>query len=60
MEKFQDTLEYKDNRYQIAWPWKEEKPDLPTNKELALGRLNTLMNRIKHRPELIQKYDPVM
>lgn len=60
MEKFHDTLEYKDNRYQVTWPWKEDKPDLPTNKELALGRLNTLVNRMKHRPELLQKYDQVM
>ena len=60
MEKIQDTLEYKNNRYQVTWPWKEDKPDLPTNKELALGRLNTLINRMKHRPELLQKYDQVM
>ena len=46
MEKFQDTLEYKDNRYQAKWPWKEDKPDLPINKELALERLNTLVNRM--------------
>ncbi|MCG8044652.1 MAG: DUF1759 domain-containing protein [Candidatus Thiodiazotropha endolucinida] len=60
MEKFQDTLEYKDNRYQVTWPLKDDDPDLPTNKELALGRLNILVNRMKHKPELLRKYDQVM
>ena len=60
MEKFQDTLEYKDNRYQVMWLWKDDRPDLPTNKEFAIGRLNTLINCMKHRPALLQKYDQVM
>ena len=35
---FQDTLQYKDERYYVSWPWKYEYPPLPENRELAFGR----------------------
>ena len=44
----------------ITWPWKEEQPDLPDNRALALGRLKSLVSRMRNNPELIQKYDDII
>jgi len=57
---FLDTLKFEENRYQVTWPWKEDIPELPSNKELAIGRLKSCMNRIKKKPELLMKYDKVI
>ena len=39
LQQFNDTLKYEDGRYQVTWPWKEKNPELPINRELAVGRL---------------------
>ena len=44
----------------VTWPWKEERPDLPDNKALALGRLQSLVKKMKKNPQLIQKYDEII
>ena len=44
LQKFNDTVRFEDGRYQVTWPWKEECPSLPTNYELAMGRLRSLVN----------------
>ena len=51
LQKFNDTVRFEDGRYQVAWPWKEECPSLPTNYELAMGRLRSLVNRLTRNPE---------
>ncbi len=60
MEQFNDTLKFEDGRYHVTWPWKDENPDLPLNRELAVGRLKSVMSRLKHKPELLKKYDAVL
>lgn len=57
LERFNETLKYEQGRYTVKWPWKEESPDLPENRALALRRLKALVNRMKNNPDLIQKYD---
>ena len=42
------------------WPWKEDCPDLPENRALALGRLRSLVSQMKNSPVLIQKYDKII
>ena len=51
LQKFNDTVRFEDGRYQVTWPWKEEYPSLPTNYELAMGRLRSLVNRLTRNPE---------
>ena len=46
MADFQSTVMRKDNRYQLAWPWKREVV-LPENSELCIGRLKPLYKRLK-------------
>ena len=59
-KKFSETLQYKQGRYTVSWPWKEDQPDLPENRTLALVRLKSLVSRMKNNPELIQKYDDII
>ena len=44
LKKFSETLKYDQGRYSVTWPWKEDCPDLPENKALALGRLRSLVS----------------
>ena len=47
-ESFNDSLQYKDGRYHDSWPWKYEHPPLPENRELAFGRLKSLITKMKN------------
>lgn len=60
LSKFNETLRYENGRYTVTWPWKDENPDLPENRTLALGRLKSLVRRMKDNPDLIQKYDEII
>ena len=60
LKKFSEALKYDEGRYTVTWPWKEEQPDLPDNRALALGRLKSLVSRMRNNPELIQKYDDII
>ncbi|XP_060601995.1 uncharacterized protein LOC132755202 [Ruditapes philippinarum] len=59
-EDFTRTLKYENGRYQVKWPWKNECPDLPTNRDLALGRLKSTVNRMKNNPDILTKYHNVI
>ena len=60
LKKLSETLKYDEGRYIVTWPWKEEQPDLPDNRALALGRLKSLVSRMRNNPELLQKYDDII
>ena len=59
-EIFKDTLTFENGRYQVTWPWREECPDLPSNHELAMGRLRSFVSKIKRQPELMKKYNSII
>ncbi len=59
-EQFKETIQYEDGRYNVTWPWKEEVPDLPVNRELAYGRLKSCVKRLKNNGELLKRYDSVI
>ena len=46
--------------YHVTWPWKEERPMLPSNYDLALGRLRSLVNRLMKNPDHLRKYNAVL
>ena len=60
LKKFSETLKYEQGRYTVTWPWKEDSPDLPESRALALGRLISFVSRMKNNPELIRKYDEII
>ena len=39
LENFNQTVEYKQARYHIQWPWREDNPKIPDNYPLAHERL---------------------
>ncbi|VDI73293.1 Hypothetical predicted protein [Mytilus galloprovincialis] len=60
MEYFKETLKFKNGRYYVKWPWKENTPELPDNRELALGRLKSCVARMRKKPDLLTKYDTII
>ena len=60
LQRFNESVRFENNRYQVTWPWKEEDPNLPDNFELALGRLKSLIRRLQNEPENLKRYDAVI
>ncbi|CAG2219807.1 unnamed protein product [Mytilus edulis] len=60
MEYFKETLKFKNGRYYVKWPWKENTPELPDNRELAPGRLMSCVARMRKKPDLLTKYDTII
>ena len=47
MRNFKETVKFEEGRYQVTWPWKDIPPDLPVNRELAMGRLRSTISRMR-------------
>lgn len=45
---------------QVTWLWKDNNPDLPLNRELAMGRLRSSVLRMRHKPEVMKQYDSII
>ncbi|CAF1415219.1 unnamed protein product, partial [Didymodactylos carnosus] len=60
VKQFNESIEFKDGRYYVSWPWKDKNPDLPQNFKLAHSRLKSLKNRLTQNPELRKKYDEII
>ena len=60
LKHFNETIRYADGRYSVTWPWKHDKSDLPDNRGLAIGRLKSLIRRIKTNPELVRQYGDII
>ena len=57
LENFDESIVFKDGRYQICLPWKEMHPTLPDNYHLSNKRLFGLLHRLKQRPSVLREYD---
>ena len=60
MRNFKETVKFENGRYQVTWPWKDKPPDLPVNRELAMGRLRSTVTRMRGKPELMKQYDAII
>ena len=60
IELFNETLIYDNDRYSVSWPWKDDKSCLPENREMAFGRLKSLVNKLRNHPQLVDKYDEII
>jgi hypothetical protein len=58
--QLKNTIKFKENRYEVALPWKEHHPPLPSNYELSVRRLTGLLRRLRKDPQLLQEYDAVI
>ena len=57
---FKKTIMFKNGRYEVNLPWKSTHIRLPSNRDLAGWRLNGLLKRLSHHPEVLQEYHTVM
>ncbi|XP_060602882.1 uncharacterized protein LOC132755958, partial [Ruditapes philippinarum] len=60
IDKFKESLVFKDNRYYVKWPWRGDNYEIPENRPLAFGRLKSLVKKFKDNPDVLQKYDSVI
>ena len=60
LENFKDSVRFQNSRYQVTWPWKQEIPDLPSNRNLAFGRLKSCVKRLNRDPELMKRYNSII
>ena len=57
LTQFEERIKFRDGRYEVALPWKDPHPTLPTNYHLCLNRLNGLYRRLRQTPALLKEYD---
>ena len=51
-----DSLKYENGRYREAVPWKENKPNLPDTKPMALSRLRSTEGNLKKNSRVADEY----
>ena len=59
-DRFQETVQFKNGRYEGTHPWKDSHPTLPNNYQLSLNRLNRLLLRLSHDKNILREYDSVI
>ena len=60
LESFEETVRYENNRYFVAWPWREPRSMLSENYNLARARLKSTLNKLQKDNELLQTYAAVI
>ena len=60
LAKFNESICFKDGRYQVQWPWKCKNPDLPENFDVVMSRFKSLERRLQRKKDLMRKYDDVI
>lgn len=57
--KFEESVKYKQGRYEVCLPWREDNSKLATNYCTALNRLNSLARRFQNNNQLYDRYNQV-
>ena len=60
MKQLKETTILRENRYRVKWPWKLSRFDLPSNFDLCLTRLKSLVKQLQKDKELFMKYDEII
>ena len=60
VETFNSTVTFRNQRYEVGLPWKEVHDPLPDNYSLCERRLQSLLKRLKLKPEQLEEYDHVI
>ena len=62
LEQFNDSIQFKDGRYEVALPWKQGSslPRLLDNDKQARIRLKNLMRKLNNDPPLKARYDSAL
>ena len=54
-DKFTQSIQFNENRYEAELPFKEEHPLLPDNYSVCISRLNNLLTRLRGKPEVLKE-----
>ncbi|CAJ0601806.1 unnamed protein product [Cylicocyclus nassatus] len=57
LQDFKESIEKREDGYYVRLPWKEDHPDLPDNKALALKRLEKVLEIYQNDTETLNAYD---
>lgn len=62
LQNYNDTVEYDEGtrQYKVELPWNANKPLLPSNFGLALGRLRGMQRKLSEHPSLLQIYERII
>ena len=60
LEIFNETVTFKNQRYEVGLSWKEAHDPLPDNRSLSQRRLQSLLKRLSQKPEQLEEYDRVI
>ncbi|VDN40235.1 unnamed protein product [Gongylonema pulchrum] len=50
----------KDGRYSVGWPWRTEQPNLTNNFGLCVGRLQSVLRRLRMHSEHMAQYNAII
>ena len=59
-ETFSSSVKFEEGRYTVRLPWKESHPDLSSNYELSVSRLNGLLRRLHQNPDILEEYNSII
>ena len=57
---FKQSIKFDDGRYEVRLPWRSEETRPPSNFQLAKRRLQGLLKRLRHHPEVLQEYNAII
>ena len=57
---FCKIIKFKDGRYQVTWPWKSDKVCVSNNYDVALRRMQALVQQFQSDEYLLQSYDGII
>jgi len=60
LDEFTQTVQFKNGRYVVSLPWKSSHSMLPDNYLLSKKRLEGLVKRLRHDPEVMKEYDSII
>ena len=58
--KFQETVQFKNEIYEVALPWKDLYRILPDNYQLSLNCLDGLLQHLQQDKDILREYDSVI
>jgi len=59
-DTFKQSIKFDSSRYEVRLPWCSEETWPPSNFQLAKGRLQGLLKRLRHKPEVLQEYNAII
>lgn len=60
VEQFSRDVHFNGERYEVSLPLKENHELLPDNFQVSKSRLNSLLRRLKSKPEMLEHYNEVI